>query len=182
MFETGDRRPSWRGIAPVLATGLVLLALRPAAAADTVPFAADFQGEFRILFGAGLDGTDDLRFAGSGLANHLGLSDVDGHSTTRPTDPLCSDIVTDRVVLTAANGDELWLANSGEDCLDFSVPGRIFIRGSGTMVVVGGTGRFRGATGSGTFAVLAEVTGFVAGGVTGPFVLHFEGDIAPPGQ
>jgi len=92
----------------------------------------------------------------------------DGHSTTRPipTDPLCSEIVTDRMIVTAANGDELWLVNSGEDCLDFSVPGHTFIRCSGTFNVAGGTGRFRGATGSGQFAVVAEVTGFV-----GPTVL-----------
>jgi hypothetical protein len=35
------------------------------------------------------------------------------------------------------------------------------------MRVVGGTGRFKGATGNGTFAVVAEVTEFVPGGVTG---------------
>src|SRR5690349_11843152 len=171
MFQRRNRRPLWWGVVPVLAAGLVLAVRPPAAAEDTVPFAADFQGEFRILFGAGPDGTDDLRFAGGGLANHLGLSGVDGHSTTRPsaTDPLCSDIVTDRVILTAANGDELWLVNAGQDCLDFSVPGRVFIRGSGTMKVAGGTGRFRGTTGTGTFGVLAEVAGFVPGGVTGPF-------------
>jgi len=168
----------------MLAVGLVMLVQQRAAAVETVPFAADYQGAFQIMFGAGPDGTDDLRFAGDGIGNHLGLSAVDGHSTTRPsaTDPLCSDIVTDRVILTAANGDELWLQNAGEDCLDFSIPGHIFIRGSGTMRVIGGTGRFRGATGSGTFAVLAEVTEFVPGGVAGNFALHFEGSISAPGD
>src|SRR5260370_6773561 len=168
----------------MLAAGLVLLVPRPAAAQDSVPFAADFQGVFQIMFGAGPDGTDDLRFSGDGIASLLGLSNVNGHTTTRPsaTDPLCSDIVTDQVILTAANGDELWLVNTGEDCLDFSVPGRIFIRGSGTMQVVGGTGRFSGATGSGTFAVVAEVTGFWPGGLTGSCAIHFAGDIPPPGK
>jgi hypothetical protein len=85
------------------------------------------------------------------------------------------------VILTAANGDELWLVNSGEDCLDFSVPGHIFIRGSGTFNVAGDTDRFRGATGSGGFAVVAEVTAFVPGGVAGMFDLRFEGRISPPG-
>jgi hypothetical protein len=138
----------------------------------------------QILFGAGVGGTDDLRFSGDGVASHLGLSGVNGHSTTRPsaTDPLCSDIVTDLVILTAANGDQLWLVNAGEDCLDFSIPDRIFIRGSGTMRVVGGTGRFKGATGNGTFAVVAEVTEFVPGGVTGPFALQFKGSISPPAE
>lgn len=178
MFETRSGRPHRRTVLAVVIIILGLLA-PSAAAQDSVPFAADFEGDFQILFGAGPGGTDDLRFSGSGLANHLGLSNVDGHSTTLPSaaDPLCSDIVTDLVILTAANGDELWLTNSGQDCLDFSVPDRIFIRGSGTMTVLGGTGRFHGATGNGTFEVLAEVTGFVAGGVTGPFALHFEGKI-----
>ena len=97
-----------------------------------------------------------------------------------PTDPLCSDIVTDMVVLTAANGDQLWLVNSGEDCLDLSVPGKTFIRGSGTFNVVGGTGRFDDATGSGSFSVVAEVTGSITGGVSGTFELHFDGAISPP--
>jgi hypothetical protein len=179
MFETRNGQPNRRTVLAVVIISLGLFASRTEAQ-NPVPFAADFEGDFQILLGAGPGGTDDLRFSGAGLANHLGLSDVDGHSTTLPSpaDPLCSDIVTDLVILTAANGDELWLTNSGQDCLDFSVPGRIFIRGSGTMRVLGGTGRFHGATGFGTFEVLAEVTGFVAGGVAGPFALHFEGEIA----
>src|SRR5262249_36581759 len=96
-------------------------------------------------------------------------------------DPLCSDIITDTVTLTAANGDELWLTNSGEDCLDPSAPPRLFIRGSGTFVVTGGTGRFWGATGSGTFAVVAEVLGPVPGGVAGVCERRFEGRVLPPG-
>src|SRR5438132_13954529 len=104
MFATSNRQITWRGILPMLAVGLVMFVQQRAAAGETVPFAADFRGAFQIMFGASPGGTDDLRFAGDGIANHLGLSDVDGHSTTRPsaTDPLCSDIVTDRVILTAA--------------------------------------------------------------------------------
>jgi len=85
-----NRRLNWRDVFPLLATGLFLLFPRPAAAQESVPFAAGYQGGFQIMFGAGTGGTDDLRFAGDGLAKHLGLSDVDGHSTTRPsaTDPL----------------------------------------------------------------------------------------------
>src|SRR5262249_34353757 len=160
-----------------LAAGLVLFLPQLAGAQGTVPFSAGYRGVFQIMFGAGPNGTDDLRFSGAGIASQLGLSGLDGHSTTRPsaTDPLCSDIVTDRVILTAANGDELWLVNAGEDCLDLSVPGRIFIRGSGTMAIVGGTGRFQGATGSGRFAVVAEVMAFVPGGVAGTFDLRFVG-------
>jgi hypothetical protein len=106
------------------------------------------------------------------------LSAVGGHSTTRAsaTDPFAVDIVTDQVTLTAANGDELWLVNSGTDHLSFPAPGLVFISGSGTFTVVGGTGRFDGATGIGTFEV-AAVGEFVPGGVAGTFSLRFEGRI-----
>jgi hypothetical protein len=151
-----------------------------AQAQEQIPFKSDYQGTFTLTFGAGPDGTDALSFSGSGIASVLGRSNVDGHTTTRPDvdDPLCSEIVTDQVILTAANGDELWLVNSGEDCLDFSVPGEVFIRGSGTFQVVGGTGRFDGATGSGTFQVVAEVTDLEATGASGTFDLNFNGTIA----
>ena len=158
---------------------LLLLPLR-AQAQEQIPFESDYQGTFTLAFGAGPDGTDALSFSGSGIASGLGKSSVDGHTTTRPDedDPLCSEIVTDQVILTAANGDELRLVNSGEDCLDFSVPGQVFIRGSGTFQVVGGTGRFAGATGSGTFKVVAEVTDLEATGASGTFDLVFDGNIA----
>ena len=83
---------------------------------------------------------------------------------------------------TCRFGDELHLSNAGEDRLDLSVPDRIFIRGSGTFRVRGGTGRFAGATGAGTFAVVAEVTGFGPAGPTGMFDLRFTGTISPPGN
>jgi hypothetical protein len=159
-----------------------LLMPRPVAADEEVHFRADYTGTFTLTFGTGPDGTNNLDFSGTGKARHLGKSAVEGHTTTAqdPTNPLCSDIVTDMVVLTAANGYQLWLVNSGEDCLDLSVPGKTFIRGSETFVVVGGTGRFDDATGNGIFSVVAEVTGSITGGVSGTFELHFEGDISPP--
>ena len=172
-----------------LARGLVALAAlclgaRPAPAADPVPFDTYHAGTFTLAIDS--TGAGALRFAGAGIASHLGLSAVDGHSLTTPSpaDPLCSIIDPDRdaVTLTAANGDELRLSNSGEDCLDFSVPGRVFIRGSGTFRVKGGTGRFAGATGTGTFEVVAEVTGFDAAGPIGTFDLRFTGTISSPGN
>ena len=68
MCENRNRQPDRWPVLLMLTAGLILLALRPAAAGDTVPFAADFEGEFQILFGAGPDGTDDLRFSGGGIA------------------------------------------------------------------------------------------------------------------
>ena len=180
-YIAGDCRPVIRVFLVVV---LLLVVPLGAAGEDTVPFHSSFTGEFSLRFGAGPDGIDDLLFTGPGRARHMGKSTVAGHSTTLPdpTEPGCSDIVTDWVILTAANGDQLWLVNSGEDCLDFTIPNRLFIRGTGTFTVAGGTGRFAGATGSGDFKVDADVLSFDddGGGVSGSFALSFTGQISRP--
>jgi hypothetical protein len=173
------------GRAPTLvAIASLCLGPGPTSAGDSVPFDSYSAGTFTLAVDA-TTGAGDLRFAGAGIASHLGLGPVAGHSVTTPspTDPLVSIIDPDHdaVTLVAANGDELYLSNAGEDRLDPSVPGRLFIRGSGTFRVTGGTGRFAGATGSGTFEVVAEVTGFGPAGPVGTFDLRFTGTISPPG-
>lgn len=177
MVPTGrhrNRACAWAA----LAAALILLAPLPAGAGDPVPLSATYAGDFSITFGTGPGGTDDLFFGGAGLATGLGVSRIDGHSTTRAgaTDPLAAEIVTDWVTLTAANGDELWLVNAGTDHLSFPAPGAVSIRGAGTFTVAGGTGRFDGATGSGSFEVAAAGV-FVPGGVEGTFALRFTGRV-----
>ena len=159
--------------------GLAVLGFARPAAAETLE--TNYSGVFLQTFGTGPQGTNDLWFAGTGPATPLGPSLVLGHTTTRPDpdNPLVSVIVTDRVVLVDLFGDELWLENSGADTLDLSVPGRIFIRGTGTFTVTGGTGRYRRATGSGEFNVVAEVLQADPGGawVGGTFQLSFSGEV-----
>lgn len=159
--------------------GLIVAGFARPAAAETLE--TNYAGAFVLTFGTGPDGTNDLWFAGAGPATPLGPSLVFGHSTTRPdpANPLVSVIVTDAVVLVDAHGDQLWLENAGSETLDPSVPGRLFIRGSGTFRVTGGTGRYRRATGSGEFEVVAEVlqqdpSGAWAGG---SFQLSFAGEV-----
>ena len=168
--------------------GLVVLATlyvgpSPAPAADQVPFDSYYAGTFTLAVDAA--GGGDLQFAGAGIASHLGRGAVEGRSLTTPspTDPLVSviDAEHDAVTLVAANGDELYLSNAGEDRLDPSDPDHIVIRGSGTFRVTGGTGRFAGATGAGTFEVVAGVTGFGPAGPVGTFELRFTGTITPRG-
>jgi len=165
--------------AVVVASLFVVLTSSTPATAGISPFVAGYSGGFTITFGTGPQGTDDLSFDGSGVALPGGVTGLEGHSTTRPrTDnPLVSDIVSDRVVLTAAGGDEVRLENSGADTLDTSVPGHTYIHGSGTFRIVGGTGRFARASGAGVFMVFAEVTGGLPGGVSGEFGLLFVGVI-----
>ena len=112
------------------------------------------------------------------------MSTVAGHSTLRPTaaNPLISDIITDAVSLTAANGDQLFLVNSGQDTLDNSDPTHLVIHGTGTFTVgaeeAGGTGKYKNATGSGSYLVYATVTDFGDGSVGGTFYLVFTGCVS----
>jgi len=156
--------------------GILLAVSQPmqTSSSEAVPFEATYQGTFTIA--AVL-----LTFNGEGTATHLGISEVDGNSVLAPDpiQPFCFNIVEDEVILTGANGDELHLVNSGQDCLD---PLTGSINGEATMTVVGGTGRFLGASGTGTAHVDAQVLGATAEGVTGTFLLRFEGDLSAPGQ
>jgi len=86
--------------------------------------------------------------AGSGNATHLGLSGFsDSQSVDLSTFPTtgCA-LVTNSGTLTAANGDELFFTQNGTVCLqqDGTLPGHF------ALTLTGGTGRFQGATGSGT--------------------------------
>ena len=56
----------------------------------------------------------------------------------------------------------------------------MFIRGTGTFAVVGGTGRYRRATGGGEFNVVAEVLQFAPDGAwaAGAFQLTFTGEVS----
>ena len=155
--------------------GSLLLAAQPmhASSAQSVPFEATYQGTFTIAGPL-------LTFNGEGPATHLGTSTVTGNSllVPDPVNPLCFNIVQDAVTLRAANGDELHLVNEGQDCLD---PVTGTITGTATTTVIGGTGRFGGATGTGTATVEAQVLGPTPDGVMGTFVLRFEGEISAPG-
>jgi hypothetical protein len=147
------------------ATALSLVA-PSARAADPVPFMGIFEGTFAIN-----PVTLHLHFEGDGLASHLGDSAIVGDSQLAPDGPGCFVIVADAVTLTAANGDQLFLTNVGEDCFDDT--GHIV--GSATFTVTGGTGRFAGASGTGTTQVVAtpDQTGFA-----GTFVLTVTGQIS----
>jgi hypothetical protein len=149
----------------VTATALSLVA-PSARSADTVPFKGIFEGTFAINPVA-----LQLHFEGDGLARQLGNSEIVGDSQLAPDGPGCFEIVADAVTLTAANGDQLFLTNVGQDCFDDT--GHIV--GSATFTVTGGTGRFAGATGTGTTQVVAtpDQTGFA-----GTFVLTVTGQIS----
>jgi len=138
----------------------------PVRAASSVPFKGIFEGTFAI---SPLD--LQLHFSGDGPASHLGDTGIVGDSQLAPAEPGCFDIVTDAVTLTAANGDAVFLTNSGQDCFDET--GHIV--GNATFTVTGGTGRFAGASGTGTTQVVATPN---QTGLAGTFVLSVVGRIS----
>lgn len=95
--------------------------------------------------------------AGSGLVSHLGRVSM----TARHCTPPGADI-SGRMILTAANGDELYLDYSGT-CDVYSpdwVPGTTQITCDNPFTVAGGTGRFADATGSGHLGASVTFMGF----------------------
>jgi len=107
-----------------------------ATAAEDLPFKARSGG---LITNVGIDfgqGIVYLHQSGTGQATHLGKFSVKGNAevllalgTTRTT-----------LTLTAANGDQLFLkGDDGKEAGPASA--------AGTLRVIGGTGRFEGATG-----------------------------------
>jgi hypothetical protein len=103
---------------------------------------------------------------GSGQATHLGKTSessevfVDLLSNPGPTSdcPIGATnhfAETRTVTLSSANGDQITLALTGQSCDSSATPGFTGIA-SDTWVVTGGTGRFTGATGSGTNTALID--------------------------
>jgi hypothetical protein len=156
----------------LLVTILAVLALTgPASAKDQVPFKGQSSG---VVVTTGfedpcvsisLDGHPCQIFAvdGEGEATHLGYFTV----TAKVFIDVIANIPTGSWMLTAANGDVLFVTFVGS-------PGR------GDMTVVGGTGRFQGATGHYTQSIT-----FSAPPRTMPSVSYtdvLEGTISSPGS
>jgi hypothetical protein len=134
-------------LAPLAAAvTLGLLALAPATAADgRVPFEARLSGT------AAFTSPTTVEFHGTGHATHLGRIVGSGVAILGPPTGNCPDgapgipnVHTE--TLTAANGDELVIRMVNVGC----PTGPFTFRGTGHWTVLGGTGRFRDATGQGT--------------------------------
>ena len=113
--------------------------------------------------------TIDLIVFGSGLANHLGRSDVIVNETITTLQLPWS--ATASVVITAANGDELHFNYSSEidpSALPPAGNGDLII--AGDCIVTGGTGRFENATGTFVYNGVFNV-------ITSTGTAHFTGTI-----
>ena len=140
-----------------------------AAAGHQVPFRASYSGTaaFNSATGTAL-------FTGTGIASHLGRSTNVNNITVWSGPVSCPGGFANINVetLTAANGDKLVLTGDH----DQGCPaGPNAVHGTGDWIVTGGTGRFAGATGQGTFVGGADFN-------QGTFSFQLTGTISAPGR
>jgi hypothetical protein len=138
-----------------------------AASAQQVPFSASYSGT------AILTSPTSATFSGTGIATYLGASTNQGNSVVTGPDSSCSGgLANDHYeTLTAANGNTLSLISYDVACP--VSPGQF--HGTGHWVVTGGTGRFSGASGQGTFNGHSDFN-------QGVFSFQLTGAISAPNQ
>jgi hypothetical protein len=141
-----------------------------AAAGHQVPFSASYSGT------AAFTSPTTALLTGTGHASHLGRSTNVNHITVSgPGSPgSCPGGFANINVetLTAANGDTLVLTGPHDQACP---TGPNAVHGTGDWNVTGGTGRFAGATGQGTFDGVADFN-------HGTFSFRLTGTISVPGS
>jgi hypothetical protein len=135
---------------PIGTTTAIALAIGVGAQAADAATQAPFKG---VYTGSFVPTDTGFSVGGSGRATTLGNSDNQGTVVIRaqpnPTCPTTGFVVTNDEVLTAANGDRIALSILDMPCPVADEPG--IYDGVSTYHITGGTGRFAGATGEGTF-------------------------------
>ena len=140
-----------------------------AAAGHQVPFRASYSGTATLNSAAGT-----ALFTGTGIASHLGRSTNVNNITVLSGPVSCPGGFANKNVetLTAANGDTLVLTGDHDEACP---TGPNAVHGTGDWTVTGGTGRFAGATGQGTFDGVADFN-------QGTFSFQLTGTISVPGS
>ena len=159
------RLVSLRRIALALAAFAVLSLAGPVAAGEQVPFKGSLEGDVTVTpltppyVQVDVDAT--------GNATHLGQFSLDiPHKVNRSNMTAIGSYE-----FTAANGDTVFAAFTGL-ATPTAIPGVLYIEE--TAVILGGTGRFAGATGSFTVERLYDT-------IAGTTIGSFEGTISSPG-
>jgi uncharacterized membrane protein len=144
------KRAFW---AAALGAALCLALAAPVAAANPArPFAGHDRVADTMLPPSDCPGGATWRYsaAGTGVFLHLGQSSVSvTHCTFVDMASGTGNFGPGTITITAANGDDLRLVHQGTFRLAMTPDGLTSVFDM-TWVVAGGTGRFAGATGSGT--------------------------------
>jgi len=155
----------WNFVMAALLIAMVVsgMSIGPAyAASNQVPFNASFSGTVAFT------GPTSAALSGSGISAYLGSTAYAGAvSEIVPTDTGLTDVLVE--TLTAANGDTITIL-----CNQTAVqqaPG--VFQGSDEWTVIGGTGRFAGASGSGTGVTYIDLN-------NGTFSKQLTGTISAP--
>src|SRR5436190_1301734 len=159
---------------PALCCALLLMvsvlaaaAPQPSRAKGEVPFRASFDTEFQVTSGPPIL---NITVQGDGNGLHIGKSKT---FTTNQVVNLVTGTATATYTVIAANGDTVVFQD------EFNVvPTSNGVTFEGTYEIIGGTGRFSGATGHGVLTGSAVFTGPNTG--VGEFT--FEGFISSPGS
>jgi hypothetical protein len=153
-------------VIPLGAVGIRAISVS-AAGTHEVPFEGSYSGT------AVLTSPTSATFSGKGIATHLGASTNEAYSVVTGPDSSCpGGLANDHhETLTAANGDTLMLISYDVGC----PMGPGMFHGIGHWVVTGGTGRFSGATGQGSFDGHSDFN-------QGVFSLQLTGIISAPNQ
>jgi hypothetical protein len=159
-------KPRLYGIGFLVAILAALALGGPARAGEQVPFNGQESGvltqtAFSFPFVT-------FSVVGEGEATHVGRFALDGQVAIN----VITGDATGAFTLTAANGDMLFLTLVGRPPIDPTHSG-------GDFTIVGGTGRFQGASGS--FTDQIEFA-FPLGTSPNPFIEVFAGTISSPGS
>jgi hypothetical protein len=154
----------------LLVTALAALALTgPVQAKDQVPLKGHGTGVVTVLGPELIDGEPWLaiNIRGEGVMTHLGHYTTGGGSGPNTwQDPVTGEWFG-TYTFVAANGDKVYTTAAGS------------AGSEGDFTIVGGTGRFAGATGEVDMALFAETP--TAPGVI-PFTIEWDGAISRPGS
>lgn len=93
--------------------------------------------------------------SGAAIGNEIGAAQWNDTECASLVAQPGSIVITGTLTLTAANGDELFIDYTATTPLPDATGA---IHPAGTFTIVGGTGRFAGATGGGTLTADANVT------------------------
>jgi hypothetical protein len=165
---------------PVLAVVLALtvLLLRPSHTSASAATLVPYQASVSETFSAAMCGqwAVCITATGTGQATHLGAISEDASIVVdiNPADQQNGcNLETRTTTLTAANGDTITMSGSGLTGCPESTN-----EANDRYVVTGGTGRFQGASGSGTDSNTHTFTGPDAGVAT----TTFSGDLSSVGS